>query len=69
MKIVALILLLASFGMAFWGCPTRKYIPDPTPPKPEVMDVMNAYDDLLSQDSSAPHAGPKVEFRRMLAQN
>lgn len=64
MKLVVIIsLLLVTVGLAFWGCPTKKYIPDPTPPEPQV----SHYEELLSLEGRAPPVGPRIEWRRMMA--
>lgn len=63
MKLVLFFVLLAVLGLAFWGCPSKKYIPDPTPPQPQVM----RYDEVLRQNGQAPHVGPRQDPRRMLA--
>ncbi|WP_157684624.1 hypothetical protein [Bdellovibrio bacteriovorus] len=34
---IALILIISIFvGFALWSCPSRKIIPDPTPPQPTM---------------------------------
>ncbi|UOF00772.1 hypothetical protein [Bdellovibrio reynosensis] len=65
MKALIFFLLLTFAGLAFWGCPTKKYIPDPTPPQPQVR---SSYDELLSLEGRAPPAGSRVMFKRMLAE-
>lgn len=70
MKRLLVILLLATMGgLALWGCPTKKYIPDPSPPKPEVtppqawIERTPGYLGLGRE----PYVGPRVQFRKMLA--
>ncbi|MEK2646907.1 hypothetical protein [Bdellovibrio sp. BCCA] len=62
-KLSLFVLLVVMIGLAFWGCPTKKYIPDPHPPQPQVSN----YEELLSLEGNAPPVGVRVEFRRMLA--
>ncbi|WP_374027631.1 hypothetical protein ACES2J_16230 [Bdellovibrio bacteriovorus] len=69
MKPAIFFVLLAFVGLAFWGCPTRKYIPDPTPPQPEVQIQSMRYDEVLRQHGQAPWVGPRQDQRRMLAMN
>lgn len=71
MKTYIFVILLSFAALAFWGCPTKKYIPDPTPPAPQVQkapdQVRNFYEELLSLEGRAPPAGMRIEFKRMVA--
>ncbi|MGZ3768184.1 MAG: hypothetical protein ACXVCP_05805 [Bdellovibrio sp.] len=65
MKTVIFFFLLAVLGLAFWGCPTRRNIPDPIPPQPKV--VKWQLDDTPGYLGREPYVGPKIQFERMLA--
>ncbi|WP_415064194.1 hypothetical protein [Bdellovibrio sp.] len=65
MKILVVTLLLVLVALAFWGCPTKKYIPDPLPPQPQVQRL----EDTPGYLGREPYVGPRVQFRRMLANN
>lgn len=68
MKRLLVILLLAGFGLlALWGCPTKKYVPDPTPPEPEVVSDQAWLERTPGYLGREPYVGPRVQFRKMLA--
>lgn len=68
-----LFIFLILWGL--WGCPTKKLIPDPMPPQPQVDFLKNepvqwAYDwqDVVHiLKGMAPLVGPAPWFFRMLA--
>lgn len=64
MKAMMLILILWLLALTLWGCPTRKYIPDPMPPQPQAQRL----EDYPGYRGREPYVGPKVQFRYMLAQ-
>lgn len=62
MKTAVIIFILSLTALALWGCPTKKYIPDPTPPEPQVrLEETPGY---LGRE---PYVGPKIQFLYMLA--
>lgn len=63
MKTAAAIFLLGLVVLALWGCPTKKYIPDPMPPEPQVLLL----EETPGYQGRVPPAGHKVYFLRMLA--
>lgn len=73
MKPFFFFLLLGFAGWALWGCPTKRYIPDPKNPQPQVEEQKKEnqsdyyYDALQVLEGRAPHVGPRIEFIRMLA--
>lgn len=64
MKLIAFFVLLVVLGLAFWGCPSKKYIPDPTPPQPQVQWI----EDTPGFKGREPYVGPKIQFIRMIAE-
>lgn len=66
MKFIYLFFLVTVLSLAFWGCPTKKYIPDPTPPQPHVKLELEDTPGYLGRE---PYVGPKIQFERMLAKN
>lgn len=50
-------------GWALWGCPSKKYIPDPLPPEPHVQNL----EETPGYRGRVPPAGLRVHFRRMIA--
>ncbi|WP_373998342.1 hypothetical protein [Bdellovibrio bacteriovorus] len=72
MKLALILLITGTLGLGIWGCPTKKNVPDPTPPEPEMviptrLEVRAFYDELLSLEGRAPHIGVRVEPLRLLA--
>lgn len=63
MKLALILVLIVLTSLAFWGCPTRKYLPDPTPPVPQTIH----YEELLRHRGQAPPVGPRQDQKRMLA--
>lgn len=69
MKTTLVALLLAVLGaLALWGCPTKRYIPDPGPPQPETQSGKYIrLEETPGYLGREPYVGPKVQFYRMLA--
>lgn len=68
MKTILIALLLMVLGaLALWGCPTKRYIPDPGPPQPETQADYIRLEETPGYLGREPYVGPKVQFYRMLA--
>ncbi|MGZ3780931.1 MAG: hypothetical protein ACXVCY_09815 [Pseudobdellovibrionaceae bacterium] len=65
MKLIVFFALLLILGLAFWGCPTKKYVPDRSPPQPQVQWILEDTPGYLGRE---PYVGPKIQWERMLAQ-
>ncbi|WII72478.1 hypothetical protein QJS83_01170 [Bdellovibrio sp. 22V] len=71
-KILLYLFMLIGLGYLLWGCPTKKYIPDPTPPEPQVQEEEQKPQSKRVEDTPGylgrePYVGPRIQFRKMLA--